>query len=492
MTIGIFSLYVGIAAIICTLVAGLLFKRVENWAMSFLQFFAGILFVVSGWVKAIDPLGTAYKMEQYFAAFEGTFKDTAMSWISPVFPFFAEYSEGFAVAMIVFEIVLGIGIFLGYQRKLMAWLFLLLVVFFTILTGFTFLTGFVPSDANFFDFSQWGPFVDTNMKVTDCGCFGDFMKLDPRISFSKDLILLVPSFLFIFFHRKMHQLFGAGVRTWAVALSIPVFLVYCFSNYVWDLPHTDFRPFKVGVNIKEKKAQELEAGQNVKILAYHLKNKKNGKELEIPFDQFLKEMANYPAEEWEMEQIKSKPAILPTKISEFDVMNLDGDEVTEELLSLPGYNFLLIAHHLEGGFTTRTVMIPDTIYKVDTVRTANSTELVRSIDRIGEKNITQNTFSWSESYLKRWKEVQNPVMEAAMKDGLKVVAIVAFGSREMIEDFKQAAGITYPVLVADDILLKTIVRSNPGTLLMNNGTIVQNWHFRRLPDYSEIKKDYIK
>ena len=88
MTIGIFSLYVGIAAIICTLVAGLLLKRVENWAMSFLQFFTGILFVVSGWVKAIDPLGTAYKMEQYFAAFEGTFKDTAMSWIAPVFPFF--------------------------------------------------------------------------------------------------------------------------------------------------------------------------------------------------------------------------------------------------------------------------------------------------------------------------------------------------------------------------------------------------------------------
>jgi hypothetical protein len=193
-----------------------------------------------------------------------------------------------------------------------------------------------------------------------------------------------------------------------------------------------------------------------------------------------------------MEQIKSKPAILPTKISEFDVMNLDGDEVTEELLSLPGYNFLLIAHHLEGGFTTRTVMIPDTIYKVDTVRTANSTELVRSIDRIGEKKSTQTTFSWSESYLKRWNEVQNPVMEAAMKDGLKVVAIVAFGSREMIEDFKQAAGITYPVLVADDILLKTIVRSNPGTLLMNNGTIVQKWHIRRLPDYAKIKGQYIK
>ena len=75
----------------------------------------------------------------------------------------------------------------GYYRKWTAWLFFLIVFFFTILTGFTYLTGYVPLDANFFDFSAWGPYVKENMRVTDCGCFGDFIKLDPKISFFKDL-----------------------------------------------------------------------------------------------------------------------------------------------------------------------------------------------------------------------------------------------------------------------------------------------------------------
>ncbi|HMS68060.1 MAG TPA: hypothetical protein PKD18_07970, partial [Saprospiraceae bacterium] len=100
---------------------------------------------------AIDPLGTAYKMEQYFAEFETTFQATSASFLAPLFPWLSEYSIGFSVFMIVLEIILGIMLVVGSRPKLTAWLFLLMILFFAFLTGFTYLTAYVPSGVNFFD-----------------------------------------------------------------------------------------------------------------------------------------------------------------------------------------------------------------------------------------------------------------------------------------------------------------------------------------------------
>lgn len=491
MTLGLLLTYIGVSALALTLLAGFLLKRIHYWLLSYLQFFVGALFVVSGWVKAIDPLGTAYKMQQYFAAFEGVFKGTAAAWVAPIFPALTHWVNGFAVGMIVFEIVLGVALLLGFQRRLTAWAFLLLVLFFTVLTGFTYLTGYVPEDVNFFDFSHWGAYVSTNMKVTDCGCFGDFMKLEPKVSFLKDVALLFPAVIFLLFSPKMHEIGTPNIRRILVAGSIPVFLLYCFSNYVWDLPHTDFRPFKVGVNIGARKQVEMEAAQNVKIVAYRITNKKSGQTLEIPFDQFLKEMANYPSEEWNMEQVKSEPAIAATKISEFDVTDVLGNDVTEELLTQKGHYFLIIAHHLEGSKSIREAMVADTIYRTDTIQTGTATELVRTVDKVVQKKVQVPVYAWDASYLNRWKEKVNPVLEEAKKAGVPAVAIVAYGSKEMIDSFKEAAGITYPVLIADDILLKTIIRSNPGPVFFKDGTILAKWHIRKFPDFKSIQETFI-
>lgn len=491
MTLGSLMLIIGIAAIALTLLAGFFTDRLQNKPLSFLQFFAGVLFIVSGAVKAIDPLGTAYKMQQYFAAFEGVFKPTAFSWLAPLFPWLAQYAEGFSVGMIVLEIVLGIALILGFLPRLTAWIFLLLVGFFTILTGFTYLTGYVPSEVNFFEFSKWGKYVATNMKVTDCGCFGDFIKLEPKISFIKDLVLLVPAIAFVVFHKDMHRLFGSAQRTWVTLLSVPALMIYCFSNYVWNLPDVDFRPFREGVNIGEKKRQELEALQNVKIIAYRLTNKSTGKVVEVPFDQFLREMSRYPSEAWEMEQIKSKPAIAPTKVSEFEVSNLDGQEVTEELLSLKGYYFLIIAYHLEGEKREKQVVVRDTAYISDSARTANTIEVMPQM-KVTETTRTVSAFNWDEAYVKRWAEKIVPLATAAEREGIKTVAITAYAGKDQIEDFRKKSGITFPVLIADDILLKTIVRSNPGTLLMKDGTVVKMWHHRQLPSFEEIQSNFIR
>ncbi len=165
MTLLTLILYIAIVAVVLTVMIGLLKKGHKSWLMTFLQNFTGVLFIVSGFVKAVDPMGTAFKMEQYFTEFQYTFAETSFNFLAPLFPFLSSISLLFSVVMIVFEVVLGIMLLIGYKPKLTAWLFLILVLFFTVLTGFTFLTGYVPSGTNFFRFASWGPYAATNMRV---------------------------------------------------------------------------------------------------------------------------------------------------------------------------------------------------------------------------------------------------------------------------------------------------------------------------------------
>ena len=131
MSLTTLLIYVGIAAILLTLITVFVFKKKDNYIMSYIQNFVGALFVFSGWVKAVDPLGTAYKMEEYFAEFEATFQGTWFSFIAPIFPLLNNYVVIFSVAMIVFEIILGIMLITGHKPKFTAWAFLILVAFFT-------------------------------------------------------------------------------------------------------------------------------------------------------------------------------------------------------------------------------------------------------------------------------------------------------------------------------------------------------------------------
>lgn len=494
MGLGTIFIATAIAALLLTAFMDFGLHKVKNWFLSFFQNFAGALFVFSGAVKAIDPLGTAYKMEQYFEQFEVVFKGTWCSFLAPLFPKLAEYSAGFSVFMIVFEIVLGLFLLIGAYRKFTAWAFLLLVVFFTFLTGFTYLTGYVPEGVNFFQFGQWGSYVETNMKVTDCGCFGDFIKLKPKISFFKDLFLLIPAFLFLFRSKHMHTLFGARMNMGLAVVSTVLLTVYCMSNFVWNLPDVDFRPFKVGVNIREQMQAELDALNAVDILAYKMTNKKTGEEIELPYDQYMKEFQKYPGEEWELEQVKSEPTIPQTKISEFEVSDLQGSNVTEAILADSNYSFMVIAHKLYGAEdTTVIITYTDTLYVPDTIRTANSMEIGRKAAGVRQRQDTVATKTWKdEAYLKAWKEKINPILMAGKKDGLNGYAITAYLDAQTIGGFQQKIGAEYPFYTADDILLKTIIRSNPGLVLLKDGKVVMNWHYRQLPDYGKIKEKFLK
>ena len=291
----------------------------------------------------------------------------------------------------------------------------------------------------------------------------------------------------------MHQLFSAGIRTGLVVAGVIGFSFYCFSNYVWDLPHTDFRPFKENVNVAAQKMAEEEAETSVQILAYEMTNKSSGEVVNLPYEQFMKEFKNYPKEEWEYEQIKSEPAIPRTKISDFDISDVNGNNQTDNILSYPEYSFMIIAYKLyDAGKTVENEIVLDTIYQVDTVQAGDSLQLVQSIKQIDKRQVSRDIYNWKQDYLKPWKIKVNPAMEAAKKDGTKVFAITGFAGAGKLNSFRDAAGSDYPFFEADDILLKTIVRSNPGVVLLHNGSVVKKWHYSKFPGYEEIKDKYMK
>ena len=472
-------------------------KKTKNLFLSFLQHFCGVWFVFSGLVKAVDPIGTAYKMEDYFAQFETTFAglQNTFKHLAPMFPSLATMSTGFSILMIVLEIALGIMLILGYSRRLTAWLFALIVLFFTFLTGFTYLTGFVPTEANFFDFAKWGPYVKTQMRVTDCGCFGDFIKLDPKISFFKDLGLLIPTFIFLFRSQQMHQLFTARGRNVIVGLSVVGSFVFCLQNTYWDLPVVDFRPFKKGANVREHKALEEEARGNIEIIGWVMENTNTGEVVKamIPMERYKELVAQYPKDKgWKVkDQIKTEPfvekdgqriEVAETKVTDFAIEDRDNNEMAEEILNEPGYSLMIIAYKFYGEKQMETVVVQDTTWVPDTLRiSADSLRIGQKVGSIEPKKVERETFVPEEHYGSLYKNKVNPLAEAAANAGWKVFAINTFQDAEVADAFRAKIGAKYPFYRGDDKLLKTIIRSNPGVVIWKDGVVLDNYHWRHLP-----------
>lgn len=479
-----------VALIITTLEQTMGRKLVKNYILSFLQNAVGGFFIFSGAVKAVDPLGTAYKMNDYFAEFESTFGglDNFFSALGPMFTTMAEYSVGISVFMIVFEILLGISLMIGSLPKLTAWSFFLLVAFFTVLTGYTYLTGYVPSDANFFEFSKWGVYKETNMKVTDCGCFGDFMKLEPIVTFMKDVFLLIPGIIFIVASSKMHQLFSKSTRMSVLVVGTIGVTLYCFSNYVWNIPAVDFRPFTVGKDIAAQKTLEEEAESNVKVIAYKMTNKASGEQVELPFDQYLQEYAKYPSEEWDLEQVKTEPEVKRTKISDFELSDLAGSEITYNILSEKEKSLMIVAYKLYGTESDDYRMRADTTWAVDTIIAEADTTLVPKVAEVKQVEEKYTRYEWDEDYVQQWKETALALAQEAQANGIKVFCFTAYADPERIRSFKAAVGADFPFYTGDDLLLKTIVRSNPGPVLLQEGTILNKWHHSKLPTVEELKQ----
>jgi uncharacterized membrane protein YphA (DoxX/SURF4 family) len=480
-----------------TAFTGLYLKANKNWFLSFLQNFTGVWFIFSGLVKAVDPLGTAIKMEQYFAAFETTIKGTSMKAIAPMFPWLGQYTLAFSIFMIVLEIMVGVMLILGHKSKLTSWLFLLIMVFFTVLTGYTHFTAYVPDGVNFFEFSKWGEYVETNMKVTDCGCFGDFLKLSPTTSFFKDIGLMPVALIFLFATKSFHTLFTTRIRKavlWTVLAST---LAYCLYYSFRDEPMFDFRPFKNGVNIREQKKAEADAAAKTQP-TYLMTNTKTKEEKSLSMDEYLAAYQTTYSKEngWSMKNIPGIPSVPHTKISDFSVSNKDGSEITDDLLEEKNYTFLILSWKMLSTTDKKKVVVSDSIYKKDTTRMKiagrDSFTVKRTFDHVEQREEVFNSFRFDEGYRKLFTDKLNPILEKAEKAGYKTGALVPYSDPKKIEDFRHDAQAAYPFYTADDLTIKTMIRSNPGLYLLKNGQIIHKWHIKQLPDFETIKAEYIK
>ena len=247
------------------------------------RWFVGVLFIFSGLVKLNDPMGTAIKMEEYFEVFSND--------ISSIFHYLVPFAMLVGLFVVILEVLLGIAVLINYRMNLTSLVLLLLIVFFTFLT-------FYSAAFN---------------KVTDCGCFGDAIPLDPWQSFFKDILLLMLS-LFIFIRRKKYlAVFSqkTGNIILAVVFGLNVLLAYYAIEH---LPPVDFRPYKVGADIKAS----MQPSEDYR---YKYIMEKDG-------DRF--EFENYPSDtSYEfVEMVLLNPEAEP-KITDYNVWNEDGD-FTEE------------------------------------------------------------------------------------------------------------------------------------------------------------------
>lgn len=380
-----------------------------NYLLGFCRIFTGLLFIFSGFIKANDPTGFGYKLQEYFEVFHLTA--------------FNEYATAIAVVICGFEILLGALLLLGVYANTVAWGLLLLILFFTFLTFYS----------AFFEV------------VTSCGCFGDAIPLTPWQSFSKDLVLLA-LILIIFFNRKQLRSiikgsgnqFVATVITAIISLGIGVYTV----NY---LPFIDFLPYKVGNNLPS--LMVLPEGKQGDLFEqiYTMKNKKTGETKKVNDKVYMADKL-WEDESWEIigepeSKLVKKGYDIP--IPDLLITDADGADHTQEIIANPYYNLVIVAKDLSST----------------------------NIDAI--QKINQTAIQLTKDY-----------------NGLRVVLLTASASKDA-QYLSDKMQLIAEIFYADLIPLKSMVRANPGILLLKGGNVVGKWHYNNFPDAKTIEDKFL-
>ena len=263
----------------------------------------GILFIFSGLIKASDPLGLSYKMQEFFEVWNMAFLDP--------------YTLGFSIIMIVFEILAGVAVLLGWRMRLFAWLLLLLIIFFSFLTGYAVLSG----------------------KIRECGCFGNCIPLQAMQSFIKDLILLGLITILFIYRKEIRS--GFSKTSSLLILGLTIVLSFSLQWYALRyLPLVDCLPFKKGVNIIEKMKPPADAIPDSTVI--HFVYEKNKQTMEFTAD-------NMPADlDSSYTFIKRYDKIIrkgnaEAEIKDFSLISDSGNDSTEQILNKPGYLLMLIS-----------------------------------------------------------------------------------------------------------------------------------------------------
>ena len=365
----------------------------QKFTVNLLRFSYAIFLLFSGLVKLIDPLGFSYKLQEYFEVFG--------------FDFLVPASLMLSISIILFELFLGLFLFYGIHIRKVMWGNLLLMVFFTFLTFFS----------AYFN------------KVTDCGCFGDFMKLDPWTSFFKDIYLLFIS-LTLFFTQDKINLFLHRKTVSRLLIIKALILFFIPINALSHLPFIDFRAYKIGVNISEDRKLPQDAKKDVYQDVWYYELNGVVQEFETSDEPWKISGATFKDRKTKLIIKGDEP-----KIHDFDIIDAVNDlEMTDSILSL------------------------------------DQVLLVISYD-IQKTNV-------------RAHGVVDAFVTNVLASTLPVYGLSSSSTVEVKNKLSQSE-LLYPYFLVDQTTLKTMIRANPGVFLLRKGIVQEKWHWRDLPDNLE-------
>ncbi len=275
----------------------------KNTFLNTTRLLVGILFIFSGLIKANDPLGLSYKMQEFFEVWNLSALDA--------------WTLGFSIVMIVFEILAGVAVILGWKMRLFAWLLLLLIIFFSFLTGYAVISG----------------------KIRECGCFGNCIPLQAMGSFLKDLILLLLIVILFIYRNEIKSRISANGCKLLLALT----LIFSFTIQWYALrylPVIDCLPFKKGANILEK--MKTPANAIPDSTSINFVYEKNHKTIEFSADQMPSDLDSSYVFIKRYDKLIRKGNAEP-EIKDFSLISKSGNDSTSQILNRPGYQIMVIS-----------------------------------------------------------------------------------------------------------------------------------------------------
>lgn len=367
-------------------------KIIEPTIVIVVRIITALVFIFSAVTKGIDPLGTDYRVVDYLEAY---------SWYSLI-----DLSFALSVLLISVEFLLGVALLFKLRIRLAALGSLLIMIFFTVVT-----------------------FIDARYNlITDCGCFGDAVKLTNWQTFYKNVVLL--AFVIIIFVKQ--NSITLQLRKW-LQLAILILILAGFDWFIFHnfnhLPVIDFRDWRIGNDMKSSGRETVK-----NYLVY-----KNLKTDEIK--EYIS--PNYPwndsvwLSEWEFvnQRIDDSQLVLKHGLV---IEDADGNNFTDEIIENPDYQFIL------------------TSYDLDNAAGQGMYDAFDLFTSISGNNIN--------------------------------VAMVTSSTGDIVEKYRELYTIDYDVFFADDTELKAMIRSNPGLILLKNGVVVSKWHYNDIPQIDDVEE----
>lgn len=352
-----------------------------------------LTFVFSGFVKAVDPIGTQYKIHDYLSAWG------LDAWNADWLTLTA------SIALSTAEFFIGMMLLFAIQRRVVSRLALMLMTAMTILTLWIYISD----------------------PVSDCGCFGDAISLTNGQTLAKNIVLTAAAIIMAIWPLEMARLIRKNTQ-WIVINYTVVFILAVSGYSLYYLPQFDFRPYHVGADIK--KGMEIPEGAEQPEFVTTFILEKDGQRKEFSLEE-------YPDSTWtfiDSRTVQTKKGYVPP-IHDFSITTVDeGEDITEEIVADKGYSLLLVSPHLEQA---------DDIH----------------FDEI------------------------NRLYDYTKQHGYRFLCLTA-STEEAIGRWKDRTGAEYQFANTDETTLKTIIRSNPGLVLLHNGSIKGKWSHNALPDVS--------